>query len=481
MKRWSKKTFYRLARKLLPFFRFLRLIEPCCSENGLKLNSGTATRFKTGPASFLLCDRALATLRDMAFFVEKGPLLTTDEAKRFYDTTGKRILWINPIPLDMYLHSPSQLEILRSLSDRSHFLTLITARSSKKVQFKIPGVRIIYFPLRFVPLFSSIAFAIMLFFFLPIYVIVFKPRFIIATQPEVSILSVASSLPFKRLRKVKFILDIRTIPVEFRGFRGFQQDLWFSISILVAKRFFDGMTALTSLMKKDICTKFGIDPDKAGVWSSGVSLEKFDPSKFSYSGKKLKEELGLSHRFVVFYHGAATENRGLRETIESVRIVRNVCPDIVIFLLGKGPIIPLLERVVREQETHQYVIIHVPVDYAEVPKFISMSDVCIIPLPDHPFWRSQNPLKLLEYLAMEKAVVLTDIPAHRAVIGEEKCGIFLSSSRPAEIADSLAFVCQNRKKLEEWGKCGRKIVVERYSWEKVAEDLENYLLLIDKK
>ena len=69
------------------------------------------------------------------------------------------------------------------------------------------------------------------------------------------------------------------------------------------------------------------------------------------------------------------------------------------------------------------------VDYEDVPKYISMSDVAIIPLPDMHYWRSQSPLKLLEYLAMTKTVIISDIPAHRAVIGDA-CGIYSPSLHP---------------------------------------------------
>ena len=110
-----------------------------------------------------------------------------------------------------------------------------------------------------------------------------------------------------------------------------------------------------------------------------------------------------------------------------------------------------------------------------------MADVCIVPLPDNKFWRSQSPLKLLEYLAMEKTVILSDIPAHRFVVGDSKCGVYIQSVSPIEIARSVIYVFNNRDSLSEWGKSGRKIVFDRYTWEKVAGDLSNYLLSKEKK
>jgi glycosyltransferase involved in cell wall biosynthesis len=163
-----------------------------------------------------------------------------------------------------------------------------------------------------------------------------------------------------------------------------------------------------------------------------------------------------------------------------MKILRPDYPNVVLFLLGTGPMVSKLKQAVQKAGLEEHVIIHDPVNYAEIPKFIEISDVCIVPLPDHPYWRFQCPLKLLEYLAMEKAVILTDIPAHRTVIGEAKCGVYVPSVNPTEIAKAIEYVCLNKDSLNEQGKIGREIVKKEYTWEKVAGSLENYLLSICK-
>jgi glycosyltransferase involved in cell wall biosynthesis len=161
-----------------------------------------------------------------------------------------------------------------------------------------------------------------------------------------------------------------------------------------------------------------------------------------------------------------------------MKILRSAYSDVVLFLLGTGPIVPMLKELIQKERLQDNVVIHNPVDYVEVPKYIGMSDVCIVPLPNHPYWRFQCPLKLLEYLAMEKVVIVTDIPAHRLIIGREKCGIYISSVKPIKIAKAIMYTYQIREKLEEWGATGRTIIDEKYCWEKVAKDLDNYLLSI---
>jgi len=314
---------------------------------------------------------------------------------------------------------------------------------------------------------------------MPLYVMTFRPDFVIM-HPDVSTIGSIPGIFVCRFVKVKFVLDVRSTPVETVGFRGLLEKLFFTTSIVVSKRLFDGITVITPLMKKELCESYGLDSGKVGVWTSGVSRILFNPKDHIFKSVELRRELGLAKKFIVFYHGGFSPTRGLTETVEAIELLRRTHPNILLFLLGTGPIVSKLKELIQKKELQSNVIIHGPVDHAEVPNYIGMSDVCIIPLPYHPYWRFQCPLKLLEYLAMGKVTVATDIPAHRMIIGTEKCGIYASSIQPAEIARCIIYAYYNKEKLDEWGKSGQRIVDENYTWRKVAEDLENYLLSIDK-
>lgn len=126
-------------------------------------------------------------------------------------------------------------------------------------------------------------------------------------------------------------------------------------------------------------------------------------------------------------------------------------------------------------------ILHDSVAYSDVPKYIAMCNVGIVPLPNLPYWRHQCSLKLLEYLTIEKVVIVTDIPANREIVGNGKCGIYISSPNPVEIANSIVHVYQNREKLKKWGTSGREIITKRCNWGKAAEGLENYVLKVNNR
>jgi glycosyltransferase involved in cell wall biosynthesis len=165
----------------------------------------------------------------------------------------------------------------------------------------------------------------------------------------------------------------------------------------------------------------------------------------------------------------------LKQTVEAIKELRMAHPQIILFLLGSGPITSDLKKLVRAEKLEDNVFIHDPVDHKQIPLFISMCNVAIVPLPNNQFWRCQSPLKLLEYLAMEKVTIVSDIPAHRSVLGKNNCCLYFSPINPSNIAQVVEFAYMNAKKLEKWGKSGRKIVLENFTWEKIALDLDNFL------
>jgi glycosyltransferase involved in cell wall biosynthesis len=390
---------------------------------------------------------------------------------------NKRIVWVTFLVLDAQLHKTSQFEILGNLAKRGYDTALIAIQSKSKFLNKKKQVSVVAIPLRNIPIITSFVYGMLIFLFLPLYIIFLNPDFII-TQPTIPITSFISTFPISRIKRIKILMDIRTVPVQ-TGLRGFLHDFLFTTSILVAKKFFDGITIITSSMKEEICRKYNLNPDLIGVWSSGVSPTLFNPETWIPYGLEIRARLGLVSRFVVFYHGVLSPNRGLVETIEAIKLLRNEHPEVVLFLLGSGPLTPVLKELVEKDKLNSNVIIHDQVDYEDVPKYISMSDVGIIPLPDLHYWRSQSPLKLLEYLAMEKVVINSDIPAHRDIIGEETCGIYIPLINSADIAKSIIYALQNKNKLKNWGKIGRSIIRKGYTWQIIASDLESYMQSLD--
>ena len=109
-----------------------------------------------------------------------------------------------------------------------------------------------------------------------------------------------------------------------------------------------------------------------------------------------------------------------------------------------------------------------------MPGYIKLARAGILPFPDLEWWNASSPIKLMEYLAMAKPVILTDIAAHRSALGELKCGYFVGDHQPESIARGITAVIEKRSELEPLGALARKTALENFTWQRQAVKVKTY-------
>lgn len=333
----------------------------------------------------------------------------------------------------------------------------------------IPQARVIYLPMLRHPFLTTLSFQVALTLLLPFVVPRIRPDAMI-----VDYFSVLSVIPWVLMRRLgllrtSLILDLRTLPVDVKGWHGWISNRRFDWSLAFAKQFMDGITMITPKMRDDLSKRFGIPCERIGVWESGVNVDMFQ------AACSRRNELGWADKFVVLYHGTLSPNRGLQAVVAAFAELRTEYPDILLCLLGAGAAKTELEALVKQLGLEQVVVIHPPVPYAEIADHIASADVGIIPLPDIEWWNTSSPLKLMEYLAVGKPVIVSRIAAHTAVLRESECAFYLRDVSPVSIMEGILHFYHRRDDFLRWGNTGRDLVRERFSWKRQAERLLDYI------
>jgi glycosyltransferase involved in cell wall biosynthesis len=378
------------------------------------------------------------------------------------------------------LSGSERIERLSYLSREGIQVFLLTGDFQKNQYEKEENLRLVSIPLKFMRVVSPILYGLALYFFLPFYILKIRPDFIISDIGPTPFLIWKPFL--SKLVGFKMVLDIRSTPVSagISMRKSHLAQVYFNLAIWVAKTMFDGMTIVTPMMKAEICRIFDLRSDWVGVLPNGISDDFIKCRTNECDARRLREELGLSDKFVMIYHGSLRIAGGLLESIEAVRLIKNDYPDMVLFLLGSGlpHTVSAVRKAIETNSIQNNVILHGPVDFHSVPDYILMSDVGLVPLPNAPIWRYQQPLKLLEYMAMGKTIIATDSPAHRYVADENSNVVYISDLTPSRLAKAMIYAYENRDKLEDWGRVGQQVIAEKYVWKKVNKDLTSYLMTI---
>jgi glycosyltransferase involved in cell wall biosynthesis len=182
----------------------------------------------------------------------------------------------------------------------------------------------------------------------------------------------------------------------------------------------------------------------------------------------------------VLYLGTLDKVRRLDFLIRVFARVRGQMPSAQLFIVGRGE--DPSDEVFLQEEVARLNLATSVVFVGQLPQqqalqYVREADVCASPFYPTPVLRSTSPTKLVEYLAMGKAVVANDHPEQRRVIEESRAGYCVPyEERP--FADALVKLLQNPELAREMGQRGRRYAIEHRSYEVIADSVERRLLAV---
>ena len=297
---------------------------------------------------------------------------------------------------------------------------------------------------------------------------------IISFRPDLVILDISSiwfSIPFALYKKRHciFIIDERTPRYcEVAGRNSIQDKImrrYTKFCYWYATNFIDGITVITTYFKEFVNKKYNYPLSRIEVWGSGVDIRKFSPNMCDIS---VTPDF-FNGKFFVLQHGEFSFNRGILETIEAIKLVDN--NDVCLLIIGSGIAEQEIRKKLLELKLGKRVYVLPPVSHNEIVNYIGYSDCAVMAYPNIEYWNNNNPIKLLEYLAMGKVVICTDMWTFRDVIGDKRCAYYIDNNDPATIATAINYLYERKKYLNESGREGIDIVRERFTWHQHAKTL----------
>ena len=284
------------------------------------------------------------------------------------------------------------------------------------------------------------------------------------------------------LFRTKLIHDLRTIPVNYPEYRSKEVENRFSRQLRFANTYYQGISFITEEMKRYIEKQYMCISKPWCIWESGVDTLTFMPTLMNGN---LKRELGFRENdFICFYHGGIGESRGIFDLVESFSIIKSKQQSIKLLLLGAGPDYVRVRELIDTHNLQGIVALHNWVENRKVPDYISIADLCIIPLPNINWWRVSSPLKLMEYIACGKNILLTDIVAHTNVVEKTSNYFWINKVTPESIAQKIQTAHKsfqdNPSEFYKRGLNEREKHIGMISWANRLSKLEQFLYELRK-
>jgi len=193
---------------------------------------------------------------------------------------------------------------------------------------------------------------------------------------------------------------------------------------------------------------------------------------------------GVGGEDTILYFGSLIRKKGLLELPLIFNEVVKTMPEAKLVLVGKD--VPdvvsgntstwQMTQSLFTSEALQNVSYLGSVPYAAIQKQIGLATVCVF-----PSFAEALPVSWLEAMAMQKAVVASDIGWATAIIDDGIDGFLVHPTHHKEYADKISGLLKNPELQKEFGIKARKKIEKKFSIEIVAQQsLTFYESLIDK-
>jgi glycosyltransferase involved in cell wall biosynthesis len=217
-------------------------------------------------------------------------------------------------------------------------------------------------------------------------------------------------------------------------------------------------------MKKDVAAE-GIPETRLTAVPMGVEIDKIPFNEdAAFLSPVVKEKK-------VLYLGTLAKVRKMDFLIRVFAQVLKQEPDAILYLVGAGDD-PTDEQILVDEAKKlgisSSIIMTGFLPMEEAWQYVRQADVCVSPFYPTFILNSTSPTKLIEYMAMGKAVVANDHPEQRLVIGESSAGLCVRYDEEA-FSTAIVYLLKNPQKTREMGIRGRRYVEQHRSYKAIAD------------
>lgn len=185
---------------------------------------------------------------------------------------------------------------------------------------------------------------------------------------------------------------------------------------------------------------------------------------------------------VIAYVGAFQPYEGLDLLVKAMRLIAARRDRIHLLVVGNGPERSELEKLVEVEELRAHVTFTGRLLHSRVKEIYAVADLLVYPRIATLTTQLTTPLKPLEALSMQKAVLASDLPAIRELISDQATGILFEPGNPADLAEKALKLLGDPPMRVRLGSEGRSWVLQQRRWDlSVAKYKPIYLgLLADR-
>ncbi|MHA1396035.1 MAG: glycosyltransferase family 4 protein [Promethearchaeota archaeon] len=235
----------------------------------------------------------------------------------------------------------------------------------------------------------------------------------------------------------------------------------------------DMITCDCETVKNRIIQLTGFQENRIVTFPWGIELENFypDPEK----AVRIRKKLEWVNKKILIMNRTFEEIYGIQYFIEALPDILSEEPTTRVILIGSGILEKQIHSLVTEKRLDNFVKFIGSISIEEMTYYLNAADIYVsTSLSDG------TSLSLLEAMACNLPVVVTDIPANNEWITNGQNGFLVSPKNPSEVSKRVLTLLKNSNLREDMGQKNLSIARDKADWNKNIDKLEDiYKSLLD--
>lgn len=226
----------------------------------------------------------------------------------------------------------------------------------------------------------------------------------------------------------------------------------------------DALVCICEGLRNDVRSR-GLSEDRLHVVPNGVDVQNFIPRP---ADEATRARLGLQGKTVFGYIGTFFGFEGVVDLVEALaQIIKQGRNDVAGLIVGHGATYELCRQTAERHGLADRIIHPGQVSGDEVQRLYSVMDVLAYPRRRLRVTELVTPLKPLEAMAMEKAVIGSDVGGIRELIQHGVTGLVHRSGDVADLAATITHLADDPNRRKQLGQQGREWVTRHRDWRHV--------------
>jgi glycosyltransferase involved in cell wall biosynthesis len=220
----------------------------------------------------------------------------------------------------------------------------------------------------------------------------------------------------------------------------------------------------------ELAEGLGVPSERILLIPNGVNPSRFKPDEVGRH--RIRTQLQIQEKIVIGFVGSLKPWHGVETLAEAFCRIYYENADVHLLIVGDGPKRTELESQLQRYGLATQVTWTGNVSHADVPAYISAMDIAVAPYVSHDnFYYS--PVKIFEYMAVEKPVVAGGIGQVNETIIHRDTGLLYEPGNVIQLRNTLQELIDSPDLRERLGKAAREWVIRNRTWDGNAKIILN--------